>query len=102
MTVRFLPPAEAELAEAIAYYDSQRQGLGAEFARAVQTAIERIAKFPHAWTAVSHNARSCLTDRFPYHVVYQLSGVTIYVVAVVHAHRRPRSWQERRREEGEE
>jgi len=28
MVVKFLEPAEAELAEAVAYYDSQQQGLG--------------------------------------------------------------------------
>jgi len=99
MTVRFLSPAEAELAEAITYYESQRQGLGAEFAREVEATIQRIAQFPHAWGAVTQNARSCLTDRFPYHVVYQLRGETIHVVAVVHARCSPRSWQERLRDE---
>ena len=101
MTVRFLPPAEAELAEGIAYYESQRPGLGAEFAREVQGAIRRIAQFPQAWAAVTQNARSCLTDRFPYHVVYRPRSDIIYVVAVVHAHRRPRTWHDRLREQEE-
>jgi hypothetical protein len=42
MVVRFLAPAQAELAEAVAYYDSQESGLGSQFAEEVKRTIERI------------------------------------------------------------
>ena len=42
MNVEFLAPAQAEFAEVVAYYDTQRAGLGAEFAEEVQRTIEKI------------------------------------------------------------
>ena len=37
MDVVFLTPAQAEFAEAVVYYNAQRDGLGEEFAEEVQT-----------------------------------------------------------------
>jgi len=42
MVVEFPAPAHAELAEAIAYYDSQERGLGSQFAEEVKRTLERI------------------------------------------------------------
>jgi hypothetical protein len=35
MVVKFLAPAQTELSEAVAYYDSKKQGLGSQFAQEV-------------------------------------------------------------------
>ena len=48
MTVRFLPEAETELDDAIAYYEVQLAGLGREFAAEVQAGLARIEEFPRA------------------------------------------------------
>jgi hypothetical protein len=40
MMHRFLAPAREELEKAVDRYEARRPGLGAEFATAVQTAIE--------------------------------------------------------------
>jgi hypothetical protein len=42
MKIAFLPPARAELTDAISYYNIQSEGLGYEFAAEVKRTLERI------------------------------------------------------------
>ena len=42
MNVEFLAPARVEFAEAVRHYETQRPGLGDEFAAEVQRTINRI------------------------------------------------------------
>jgi plasmid stabilization system protein ParE len=97
MNIEFLQPAAAELYEAIVFYNIQRQGLGLEFAKEVEDTIERIKQNPEAWTTISTSkqARRCLTNRFPYGIIYQIRKNTILIVAVMHLKRRPQTWQSR-------
>ena len=44
MNITFLAPAEAELLDAVAYYNSQSEGPGYEFAAEVRRTIERIVQ----------------------------------------------------------
>ncbi len=57
MKYRFHPGAEAELNDAVDYYDECQEGLGLEFAREVYAAIESICEFPLAWASLSKNTR---------------------------------------------
>ena len=93
MVVEFLAPAHAELAEAIAYYDSQERGLGSQFAEEVKRTLERILQYPEAWPTISSRTRRCRTNKFPYGIIYQVRGDVVLVVAVMHLHREPRTWK---------
>jgi hypothetical protein len=97
MTVDFLIPARTELYEAVAFYNIQKQGLGKEFAEEVEKTIGRIRKNPEAWPRLvsSMRTRRCLTNRFPYGVIYQIRENVILVVAVMHQHQHPKSWRSR-------
>jgi len=64
MNVEFLSTAEAELAEAIVYYNGQSEGLGYELAAEVRATIARIVQFPGAWRHLSPATRRCRTKRF--------------------------------------
>ena len=46
MTFRFLPPAEAELLEAISYYSDLRSELGVSFEEAVSESVRAAAAHP--------------------------------------------------------
>jgi hypothetical protein len=48
VTIRFLVEAEAELDDAVAYYESQLADLGTKFAAEVRTGLARIGEYPEA------------------------------------------------------
>lgn len=95
MNITFLAPAEAELLDAVAYYNTQSEGLGYEFAAEVKRTIERIIQYPEAWFQLSKRTRRCRTSRFPYGVIYQVKNKTVIVVAVMHLSRHPQTWKGR-------
>ena len=95
MNYDFLPEAETEFEQAVAYYDQHGFGLGDEFADEIQDAIQRILAHPEAWQSYHHGTRRCLTRRFPYGVVYQIQPTQILIVAVVNLWREPGYWGER-------
>ena len=60
MKVEILSAAEAELADAVAYYNGQSEGLGYEFAAEIRQTIARILQFPDAWMRLSARTHSQL------------------------------------------
>lgn len=70
MNYSFHPEAKKELFEVISYFEECRLGLGLEFSKELFSTIQRIIYFPLAWSKFSKNTRRCLTNRFPYGVIY--------------------------------
>ena len=95
MTYSFHPEARTDLNEAVDYYENCQSGLGSEFLDEVEAAIERILQFPEAWSKLSQRTRRCLTNRFPYGLIYQTQKNHIRIIAVAHSHRHPRYWVDR-------
>lgn len=95
MNVDALEPVGAELAEAVAHYNLESEGLGYEFAAEVKRTIGRIVEYPNAWNPLSRRTRRCRTNRFPYGVIYQVRGDDILIVAIMHLHGHPESWKSR-------
>jgi plasmid stabilization system protein ParE len=63
--------AELDLAAIEEWYDSQREGLGAEFRQVVDEAITRIADSPLSYPERYRGARRVLLRRFPYVLWYR-------------------------------
>jgi hypothetical protein len=95
MKFYFHPEASAELEAAVEYYDNCQPGLGFEFVQEVYSAIMRIVEYPDAWTPISGHTRRCLTNRFPFGVIYQIKSDVLYIVAVANLRQRPDYWKER-------
>jgi hypothetical protein len=70
MRFYFHPDADAEFDRAVEYYEQCQPGLGLEFAEEVYAAIARVIEYPGAWSAMSKNTRRCLTNRFPFGLIY--------------------------------
>ncbi|MBI3195889.1 MAG: type II toxin-antitoxin system RelE/ParE family toxin, partial [Ignavibacteriae bacterium] len=87
MRIEFLTVAEDEFVDAVNYYNQKQNGLGDEFNLEVEQTIKRIKEFSYAWSPLSTRTRRCLTNRFPYGVIYQVCDETILVIAVMHLHR---------------
>jgi hypothetical protein len=89
------PEAKEELFEAINYFEEYRSGLGLEFSREIFSTIQRIIHFPLAWSKFSKNTRRCLTNRFPYGVIYQIIEKEVIIIAVMQLNREPDYWKKR-------
>lgn len=86
---------ETELADAAAWYDLQREGLGESFVAAVGASFAAIAAMPAAG-APWHEYRKRGVRRFPYVVFYRvLDAESVEITAVAHMHRRPGYWLDR-------
>jgi toxin ParE2 len=90
-----LVEVEAELADAVAYYNASMPGLGAEFASDVRDGLTRIEQYPKAWQLLGRRARRYRLSRFPYGLVYAPLASEILVLAVMHLHRKPDYWKKR-------
>jgi plasmid stabilization system protein ParE len=93
------PEAEAELAEAVDWYESRGKGLGADFMRAVDAAMAAIERNPEQYQIVKGQVpakvRRAVLRRFPYGLIYVASQHEITVLACFHGRRDPRRWIER-------
>jgi plasmid stabilization system protein ParE len=97
MNYIFHPEARIELEHAIDYYEDCQEELGSEFLEEVYSTVQRILTFPEAWTMLSSNSRRCLTNRFPYGIIYQiLDDNCIRIIAVMQLNQKPDYWRERK------
>jgi len=95
MKFYFHEHAENEFSKAVDYYEDCRPGLGIEFSKEVYAAIDRIIRYPEAWSPLSVNTRRCLVNRFPFGVIYQIKPDSIRIIAVADLRRRPNYWMNR-------
>ncbi len=95
MKVRYLSVAVDEFEEAVNFYNKQRSGLGFEFAAEVKNALGLISQNPEAWSPFSERSRKCLTNRFPYNIIYQEREDHILIVGMMHQKRDPVHWKQR-------
>lgn len=95
MNYSFHAEAEAELNQAVDYYNACRTDLGWEFAEEVHATIQRILAYPMAWTPLSKHTRRCLMHRFPYGILYQVTDNAIRIIAVMPLNRKPDYWHDR-------
>ena len=70
--------------------------LGEEFSLEVRTAMRNVLSYPNTWPVLEEGIRRCLVNRFPYGILYSIEPDRIFVLAVMHLHRRPGYWKERR------
>jgi len=96
MNFAFHPEAKSEFFAAIDYYEAIEPGLGSDFAIEVHSAIENILGFPLAWPILKNDIRRCQVRRFPYGIIYSPDDNAIFILAVMHLHREPGYWTDRR------
>jgi toxin ParE1/3/4 len=92
-----LPDALCDITKAARWYEDQREGLGNEFAVAVNQTIDQLAYRALLFRVRCRRkgVRWVYPRRFPYRVCYFVEAHTVHVFAVVHAARRDREWKRR-------
>jgi plasmid stabilization system protein ParE len=91
----FTPEAEADIVDAYGYYDQQRPGLGEEFMRSLDAAIQLILRTPAMYRVVEGPFRRGLLRRFPYAVFYEYNAGVVTIHGVLHTARDPSVWHNR-------
>ena len=94
-SVEFHPGAQDEFISAAQFYESQTNGLGFDFILTVQRTYEGLLDFPATGPPFGRRLRRLLVPKFPYGLVYRVEPERIYIVAVMHLHRRPGYWRSR-------
>ena len=103
MRVLRIHAAAAEVAaEAAAWYEKERPGLGADFERAIDAALDLLEQdnvpvTPAPGVAGARGVQRLLLRRFPYAVIVRGRDTEIFVIAFAHHARRPGYWRDRLR-----
>jgi cytochrome P450 len=94
--IRFHAEAELEMIDAAAWYEAQQAGLGKRYLTCVQEALNKIELNPDLYPVVELDVRRCLTKTFPFGVLFRIRPDLIVIIAVMHLHRDPDYWKDRR------
>lgn len=89
------PEADQDLAEAYAWHESRRFGLGEEFLSSIDACVEAICRTPEMHAVVHENYRRALVRRFPYAIFYEYATGTVTIYCVFHTSRDPDKWRQR-------
>jgi len=93
--VEYHPEAKLEIRNSAIWYDDKANGLGLEFLLELRNAESLIRKNPELWPSYEVGTRRCVMQRFPFAVIYLVSGEKIQIVSVAHCKRRPGYWKNR-------
>jgi toxin ParE1/3/4 len=88
------PEAEQDMAEAYAWYERQRVGLGEEFMGCVDACIQAVTRMPQMHAIYYETYRRGLVRRFPYVVFYEDEEDKITIYGVFHTSVDPKKWRD--------
>jgi len=90
------PLAEEDAKDAANWYNDKKEGLGNEFLLALEASLNAIQRNPNQYQVVYKGLKRALTVRFPYGVFFTVEEDTIYVLAIAHTSRSPKTWKKRK------
>lgn len=94
-SVDFHPAAVEEARAAREWYGARSPAAAAAFVGELAAAVAALDEAPLRWPAYVCGTRKLVLRRFPFLVVYRVTGENVLVVAVAHGHRRPGYWRSR-------
>jgi len=89
------PEAGEELEAVALWYEERQPGLGGDFLNQFEQTLRHLVAEPERGRKVRGENRKLNLHRFPYAIVYRVRSDTLYVIAVMHLHRRPFYWAHR-------
>ena|ERR1041385_8863492 len=95
MKSQFHEAADAELVEAIEYYDAKVPGLGDRFLAEVKNATRYIEHYPEIAPVIDLGVRAKVLVSFPYTLMYVVEAHELFIVAIAHQSRRLGYWSDR-------
>jgi hypothetical protein len=92
--VLYKAAAEAEIGDVYRGYETEREGLGAEFLDELSRIEGHLRLNPALYQRVDGEMRRAVLRRFPYGLFYVVDDAQVNVLACFHLHRKPRSLRE--------
>ena len=93
--VRVAAPAAKEVRQAQTWYEAQVPGLGDRLVAAIDRVLIEIGENPRRFAVVHRDVRRVFARPFPYGIFYREMAEVVRVIAIVHLHRDPATWQRR-------
>ena len=91
----FHPQAAEEYAQAAQYYAAIAPELGGRFYDEMERLITQVRRQPDRCWQFRPPTRRALAHKFPYSIIYLDEPNCVWIVAIMHAKRRPGYWHER-------
>ena len=88
--------AEQEFDGSIAWYESEREGLGREFRVTIEEYFQRILENPEWFPKVRGEVRRAVVRRFPFAIHFLIEADHIVILSVFHTSRDPGQLKTRR------
>jgi toxin ParE1/3/4 len=98
MKLRLDRAARDEYLVAALQYLQVSPRIAAAFVDQVEVGMTQIRDNPGLWRVVEGDVRRHLIRQFPFGIYYTVEKDEIVVWAIMHLHRKPGYWQERRRQ----
>jgi plasmid stabilization system protein ParE len=97
MTRRWIvrPLAQADIDDAVTWYEQRQSGLGSRFLDVLDDAFTRIRDTPLQFPTISADVRRALLHTFPCALYFRETEQAVTILAVLHLHRDPRIWRRR-------
>lgn len=89
MKLRIHPEASAEIQKEAIYYEQKSQGLGANFLKEIDEAVERIIGYPEQFPDWNYGLKKCMLNRFPFSILFRHKPNLIEILVVRHDARHP-------------
>jgi plasmid stabilization system protein ParE len=89
------PAARADILAAYRWYETERNGLGTAFLKAIRSAMDTVGENPEVYAVVRGDIRRVNLHRFPYALFYRFRAELIIVIACMHGSRDPKQWESR-------
>jgi plasmid stabilization system protein ParE len=93
--VEFHPEAEHELLEARLWYRERSKLAARAFATDIAASLRYIVASPSRSREDESGERRFVLSKFPFSIIYHVTGNVVFVTAVAHQKRRPGYWRTR-------
>ena len=87
--------AQFDVQEAFDYYEEKSKGLGLEFMRSMDAALQSVKRNPTSYQKIYKEPRRLLLRKFPYALFYLVEETRVIVIAVLHQKRGELDWVRR-------
>ena len=89
------PLAEQDIEEAVKWYSKQAKHLPQQFIGKLEKALTTVQKHPEHYQKRYNEVRVIFTENFPFGIYYTLELDPVYIHAILHTKRNPRTGVER-------